>query len=141
MASDDWHLEICDSASDADTAELRAAIHEYNFVTTGYGDGRDLACFVRDNGRLVAGLAGFTWGGYARVDLLWVDEPMRGRGLGRALLSAAEDEARRRDCRTIVLDTHSFQAPEFYSGLGYTTVGETIDTPIGFTSVTFQKRL
>jgi GNAT superfamily N-acetyltransferase len=80
-------------------------------------------------------------GGYARVDLLWVDEPLRGRGLGRALLTAAEDEARRRDCRTIVLDTHSFHAPGFYSGLGYAEVGETIDTPIGFTSVTFQKRL
>jgi hypothetical protein len=62
MASDDWHIEIRDSASDADTAELRPALHEYNFVTTGYRDGRDLACLVRDNGRLVAGLAGFTWG-------------------------------------------------------------------------------
>jgi ribosomal protein S18 acetylase RimI-like enzyme len=80
-------------------------------------------------------------GGYARVDLLWVDEAMRRRGLGRALLTAAEDEARRRDCTTIVLDTHSFQAPGFYSGLGYAKVGETIDTPVGFTSATFQKRL
>ena len=111
MASDDWHIEMRDSASDADTAELRAALHEYNFAMTGYRDGRDLACVVRDNGRLVAGLAGFTWGGYARVDLLWVDEAMRRRGLGRALLTAADDEARRRDCTTIVLDTHSFQAP------------------------------
>ena len=141
MASDEWNIEIQDGASDVDTAELRAALHEYNFAATGYRDGRDLAGFVRDNGRLVAGIVGFTWGGYARVDLLWVDEPMRGSGLGRALLSAAEDEARRRGCRMIVLDTHSFQAPGFYSGLGYTKVGETVDTPIGFTSATFQKRL
>ena len=66
---------------------------------------------------------------------------MRGRGLGRALLAAAEDEARRRGCRTIVLETHSFQAPSFYSKLGYTKVGEAVDTPIGFTEVKFQKHL
>jgi GNAT superfamily N-acetyltransferase len=141
MALNDWRIEIEDRSSDADTAELRAALHEYNFASTGYRDGRDLACFVRDNGRLVAGIVGFTWGGYARVDLLWVDESMRGRGLGRALLNAAEDEARRRDSTTVVLDTHSFQAPGFYSRLGYTKVGETVDTPVGFTSATFQKHL
>ena len=141
MPSDDWHIEIQDDASDADTAELRDALYEYNFTTTGYRDGRGLACFVRDDGRLVAGIDGFTWGGYARIDLLWVDEAMRGRGLGRALLIAAEDEARRRGCRTIELDTHSFQAPEFYAGLGYTKVGERVDAPVGYTEVMFQKRL
>ncbi len=136
-----WEIEISDRSSDADIAALRTALHEYNFATTGYRDGRDLSCFLRDDGRLVAGVDGFTWGGYARIDVLWVDEPLRRQGLGRALLAAAEAEARRRGCTTIVLDTHSFQAPDLYPALGYHKVGETRETPVGHTQVMFQKDL
>jgi ribosomal protein S18 acetylase RimI-like enzyme len=132
---------MTDRTSTADIDELRDALNEYNFATTGYRDGRDLSCFLRDEQRLVAGICGFTWGGYARIDLLWVDEPLRRRGLGRALLLAAEAEARQRGCRTIVLETHSFQAPDFYPAYGYEKVGETIATPAGHTSVMFQKNL
>ena len=135
-------IKIADVATDADIAELRDKIHEFNFATTGYHDGRSLSCFLRDgSGTLYAGIDGFTWGGYARIDYLWVDESRRRRGLGRALLMAAEDEAARRGCATIVLDTHSFQAPEFYRRLRYTQVGETLDTPLGFSQVFFQKRI
>ena len=78
---------------------------------------------------------------YARVDYLWVTEAQRGRGLGTRLLTAAEDEARSRGCLTIVLDTHSFQAPDLYRKLGYREVGTTIDTPRGHSQTLFQKRL
>ena len=138
----DWTIEIADAASDTDAAELREAVLEFNFATTGYRDGKSLSCFLRDEGgTLVAGIDGFTWGGYARVEYLWVDEPRRRRGIGRALLVAAETEARRRGCVTIVLDTHSFQAPDYYPALGYEKVGEFGDTPAGHSQVFFQKRL
>ena len=136
-----WDIAISDHSSDADVAELRTALHEFNMASTGYDDGRSLSCFLRDDGRLIAGLDGFTWGGYARVDLLWVDEPLRRQGVGRALLAAAEAEARRRGCKTIVLDTHSFQAPALYPALGYQQVGETPETPVGHSQVMFQKQL
>jgi GNAT superfamily N-acetyltransferase len=136
-----WEIEVSDQSTAADTAELRNALHEYNFAATGYRDGRDLSCVLRDKGRLVAGIAGFTWGGYARIDLLWVDEDLRRQGLGRALLAAAEAEARSRGCMTVVLETHSFQAPDFYAALGYQKVGETTETPAGYTQLTFQKQL
>jgi GNAT superfamily N-acetyltransferase len=135
-------IEIADTASDGDIAELRNKILEFNFATTGLHDGRSLSCFLRDgSGNLYAGIDGFTWGGYARIDYLWVDESRRRHGLGRALLMAAEAEAARRGCATIVLDTHSVQAPEFYRRLRYTQVGETLDTPVGYTQVLFQKRI
>jgi len=138
----DGPIVIHDTATDADSAALRHAVHEFNFAATGYRDGRSLSCFLRDDdGGLVAGIDGFTWGGYARVDYLWVAEALRGEGLGSRLLAAAEREARRRGCTTVVLDTHSFQAPDFYPRFGYTAVGTTADTPRGYTQTLFQKRL
>jgi hypothetical protein len=40
-----------------------------------------------------------------------------------------------------VLETHSFQAPDFYPAHGYEKVGETTGTPVGHTSLMFQKNL
>ncbi len=137
----EWTITISDSVADADVAAHRDALDAFNFATTGYRDGRSLSCFLYDGEDLVAGIDGFSWGGYARVDYLWVRESERGKGLGSKLLSAAEDEARRRGCATIVLDTHSFQAPDLYRSRGYTEIGTTIDTPLGYSQTTFQKAL
>src|SRR5262249_43520889 len=116
---DDLEIRIVDEAADGDVHELEAAVIEFNMTTTGYRDGRSLSCFLRDaSGQLFAGIDGFTWGGYARVESLWVDEPRRGDGLGSRLLLAAEAEAARRGCRSMTLDTHEFQAPDFYARLG-----------------------
>jgi hypothetical protein len=73
-----------DIASTSEVDELRDRVHEYNFDTTGYRDGRSLSCFLRDaHGRLFAGIDGFTWGGYAKIEYLWVDSARRGEEIGR----------------------------------------------------------
>jgi GNAT superfamily N-acetyltransferase len=137
----EWDIVIRDTATEAEVAALRDALFEYNFEATGYRDGKSLSCFLYDDGDLVAGIDGFTWGGYARIDYLWVAEPRRGCGLGSRLLAAAETEARRRGCSTVVLDTHSFQAPGLYRARGYTEIGTTTGTPRGHTQTLFQKSL
>ena len=135
-------IQIVDVAGDADAAELEARLHEYNFATTGYRDGRALSCFLRDEaGTLIAGIDGFTWGGYAKVVNLWVDESQRGRGLGSGLFDAAEREARARGCRVMRVDSHSFQAPDFYRRRGYEQIAEIADTPVGHREHFFVKRL
>jgi GNAT superfamily N-acetyltransferase len=138
----DFKVSISDVADERDSVELRDAVHAYNQETTGFRDGLALSCFVRDDdGRLVAGIDGFTWGGYARVEYLWVEESRRHLGYGRQLLEAAEDEARRRGCVTLVLDTHDFQAPWLYTRLGYKLAGTTHDTPRGYRQYLYEKRL
>jgi GNAT superfamily N-acetyltransferase len=99
-------------------------INGFNIAVTGIDDWRALAIFVRDErGQIAAGLTGGTWGGYLDLRCLWVSEELRGQGLGRRLLLAAEQEARARGCTQVLLDTHDFQAPEFYKRLGYTVFG------------------
>jgi GNAT superfamily N-acetyltransferase len=65
----------------------------------------------------------------------------RGRGIGRALLRAAEDRARERGCRQVVLFTHAFQTPGLYVHSGYDLVGEVEDYPAGSAAYWFRKRL
>jgi GNAT superfamily N-acetyltransferase len=45
------------------------------------------------------------------VDLFCLPQTMRGSGIGTAVLQLAEDEGRRRGCRTAVLYTINFQGP------------------------------
>jgi GNAT superfamily N-acetyltransferase len=142
LGDDARDIVITDSAADEDSAALRNALHEFNFEATGYRDGRALSCFLRDqSGVLVAGIDGFTWGGYARIEYLWVETSLRGQGLGSRLLAAAENEARHRGCLKVVLDTHSFQAPALYRSRGYREVGTTSDSPVGFSQTLFEKQL
>nr|WP_228562972.1 GNAT family N-acetyltransferase [Catenulispora rubra] len=66
---------------------------------------------------------------------------LRGNGLGAEILRRAEDEARVRGCRTAVLYTISFQAPEFYRKQGWTVLGEVPCDPPGTSRVFMTKEL
>jgi ribosomal protein S18 acetylase RimI-like enzyme len=93
------------------------------------------------DGALVGGITGWTWGGCGGITSLWLQPQQRGRGLGRRLLTAAENEIRRRGCDRVVVATMSFQAPEFYRRHGYEEVGLTPDMPDGTSKHHFFKRL
>jgi len=128
--------------SRADLDRLEHEIVAFNYETTGFRDGRYLTAFVRDDsGAMIAGFTGFTWGGYAKIEHLWIAAPYRRAGLGRRLVEAAEAEARSRGCDLIVLDTHDFQAPGFYAKLGYQPCGRTEGTPRGSGQTWFRKSL
>jgi GNAT superfamily N-acetyltransferase len=75
------------------------------------------------------------------IEWLFVRADQRGSGLGTRLVSAAEAEAARRGCVVIRVNTHTFQAPEFYAQLGYEVIGAAGDTPVGHGEVFYAKRL
>lgn len=54
---------------------------------------------------------------------LFVDEPARGRGAGRALVEAVGARARARGCRRVELDVNEVNAPALalYTSVGFTT--------------------
>jgi chromate reductase len=136
------NLEVRDEALPEDLLFVEEQINEFNFATTGIRDARGLVILLRDADRTIfAGLSGHTWGGVAEVRFLWVAEPKRHTGIGRRLLRAAEDEARARGCRKIVLSTHSFQAPDFYRQHGYVDVGQFSEYPRGHRSIFLEKTL
>ena len=122
MPTPDFVVE--DRPDPRDVDWLDDQINAYNIAVTGIDDWRALAIFVRDDaGQIIAGISGGTWAGYLEIKDLWVRADLRGQGLGRGLLLAAEQEAARRGCTQALLDTHNFQAPGFYQNLGYIILG------------------
>lgn len=107
---------------DAFQPDVRQAIMELlrADTRTKHDGGRQLLTLaLREQGALIGGLVGQTFMGWLSVDGLWVAADHRGRGHATRLMAQAEDEARRRGATDSVLDTFSFQAPEFYRKLGY----------------------
>jgi len=115
-----YRLTVEDAPADTDTDVLAYGLEAYNEARWPlHPPWRPFAIFLRDEGRIVAGLAGETYCGWLFVRYLWVSEGLRGRGVGRELMVQAEACARERGCHSAWLDTFGFQAPGFYEKLGY----------------------
>lgn len=93
------------------------------------------------NGALLAGLSGRTFGNWFMLDYLWVDDSCRGQGYGKSLMLDAENIARKRGCRFVLLDTLDFQARPFYQQLGYHLVFVQEDYPLDGKRYYLQKLL
>jgi GNAT superfamily N-acetyltransferase len=133
---------IEDQPAPDDLRFLEVQIDRYNMAQTGAYDGRGLAIFLRDEQyEIVAGISGYTWAGMCEIEFLWVRPDLQGQGLGRRLLTAAEQEALDRGSSIVILGSYSFQAPEFYRQNGYELVGRVDNCPPNHTNYYFKKTL
>jgi GNAT superfamily N-acetyltransferase len=108
--------------ADADVRALREKLGEFNVHHGAIDRGQRVAIFHHDEtGQMVAGIYGWLWGQCLEIVLLWIDEPLRGQGLGSRLLAQMEDAGRQHGARLAMLETFSFQAPGFYQDQGYET--------------------
>ena len=130
--------EPADAVREAVLAGLRA-FNRRHAEAPGF---EPLVLSARDaSGTIVGGLVGVTGWKWLHIDLLWVDDAHRGRGVGTGLLRAAEREASSRGMRHVDLDTFDFQAKPFYEREGYTVFGVLEDYPPGHTRYFMRKDL
>lgn len=135
-------LVVEESPDPADMALLEERVAAAASAAAGVGVEREFGVFVRDDdGRMRAGISGIVWGGCCELQAMWVDEALRGRGLARALMAAAEDEARRRGCALVVFHAYDLLAPGLYERLGYQTVGIIEGCPAGSAARWYRKDL
>ena len=134
-------LRVEDDPDPLDIGFLEAQIRREASATMGLGDEAELAIFVREGGRIVAGISGWTWGDGCELQSLWVDPSLRGRWLGPRLLAAAEAEAAARGCTQTVHFTYDFQARRLYEWAGYELVGRVDGFPSGADVLWYRKHL
>ena len=135
-------LVVEGSPDPADLALLEERVAQAAIAAAGLGDDEEFGIFVRDDdGRVVAGISGIVWGGCCELQAMWVDEPLRGRGLARALVTGAEAEARRRGCTLVHFRAYDLLTPGLYERLGYETVGVIEGCPAGSTARWYRKDL
>jgi GNAT superfamily N-acetyltransferase len=130
-----------DQPDPRDIEFLETQIRREASAAMGLGDDMDLAIFVRDAGRVVAGISGWTWGDSCELESLWVHPSLRGDGLATRLIAAAESEAAARGCSQTVHFTYEFQARGLYERNGYELVSRVKDFPSGTDVLWYRKRL
>src|SRR6476619_1160468 len=87
-------IEVGSEAGELD-ARLSRELTRFNVAATGCDDERELTVTVLDEeGELIAGLSGWTWGTAAGIGMVWVHDDHRRASWGGRLLRAAEEEAR-----------------------------------------------
>jgi GNAT superfamily N-acetyltransferase len=93
---------------------------------------RLLAIPIHDGaGTVTGGFWGYTLFQWLHVQMLFIPEPLRGKGIGSALMTLAEAEATKRGCIGAHVTSFSFQASPFYRKLGYSPFGQLDDYPPG----------
>jgi predicted N-acetyltransferase YhbS len=121
---------------------IRSGLIAYNASKVGAPRYRPLVLSARDaNGRLIGGLAGQLYWNVLYIELLWLEEGERTRGLGSRLMQEAEKRARRAGKELIYLNSYTFQAPGFYRKLGFRSVGRVRDYPRGESRIFLIKEL
>lgn len=133
-------LRITDQP-DADIIALGQALCDDNAQAVGPSNKQDLAVLANDeNGKLLAGLFGYTAWGWLYIRWLWVDTASRGCGIAGTLLEHAEAEARKRGCIGAHIDTFNPQAQLIYERHGYSVFGELPDFVAGRSRSFLHKR-
>ena len=137
-----YTISIEQNVAREDMESLGGELGRFNTARVGYDDYAPLILFARDESQnIIGGFIGATYWQWLYVELLLVREQYRGQGYGQELLTAAEQEAKKRGCLHAFLDTFSFQAPEFYKQQGYEVFGQLSNFPPGHNRYWLQKQL
>jgi GNAT superfamily N-acetyltransferase len=135
-------LTVTDAPDSKAEEVIEGGLAQFNEDSAGYRDSPPLAVLVSDPATkvVVGGLLGRTSLGLLFIDLFFLPASLRKHGLGSRIMQKAEQEARHRGCRKAVVNTISFQAPEFYKRHGYQVFGQ-IDCHAGAARIFLSKEL
>ncbi len=103
--------------------KLQHEISKYNLTRGVTSSNQVVGCSAIDQDEtLVGGIYGWIEWGWLFINLLWVDDTLRGQGIGSRLISELEEKAIQGNIYNVHLETASFQSPDFYINRGYQVV-------------------
>ena len=115
------HFEVIPPQNTSQVSDqIRTKLIAHNVSVSDIKDEERVVLAATNNDEdLIGGVSATLWGGCLEIDYIWVSEELRGSGVGSELLKRLEKLVKERGCRRVILDTFSFQAPEFYAKQGY----------------------
>jgi GNAT superfamily N-acetyltransferase len=136
-------IVLTDTPTPEELAVISDGLRDYNTSKAGYDDYRRIAIFVTDpdSGAIVGGIYGGSYMGQMSIERVYLPETMRGDRLGSRIIKMAEEEARRRGCSRLTLNTMEIQAPGFYLKQGYEMAAKLDCDPPGVTRYVMTKKL
>ena len=142
MSDDAVRFDLDREPTPEDMLSVRMGLRQYNASQVPPQDYSEFAIYLRDgDAKILGGVLAEAGRGWLHINILWVDERLRGQGYGGRLLAAAEDEARRLGSHAAYLDTFSYQARPFYERYGYEVFGTLDDYPVGHQRYFMRKSL
>ncbi len=114
------NIEVLETPEPQLVSFLDEKIAEFNWAHWEVSERKPLAVRLCDeNGDVIAGSAGRTFGDWLMINTLWVSDTLRGQNIGSQILAQMESAAKARGCNKVLLDTLNFQAKPFYEKHGY----------------------
>lgn len=135
-------VKLEESPDGGDMQALVKGLTAYNAAQANGDTPNYLVATVKDDGgTLVGGLLAATYLGWLQIQVVWLEDSVRGQGYGSELMAIAERESLRRGCQNAFVETLSFQALPFYEKLGYTVFSRLADFPPGGARYALTKKL
>lgn len=139
-------IEITTSPNTHDLETISKGIQSFNqkYISDDvvFEPDTKFAAFAKDEyGKVIGGVRATAFWNYCILELLWLSDETRGRGIGNKLMDTAEDFAKKNGFRYMRTETLSFQAKPFYEKRGYRVFGELPDYPKGHVTYCLVKEL
>ncbi len=135
-------MKIVFDQAGGDGAFVTRRLAAYNIGVTGDSAYYPVNVFLKSpRGETLGGVLGAVWAGWLRINIVWVDDAVRGQGWATRMMDEAEAYGRERGCGWAELDTHSFQARPFYEKRGYEVFAQLDDYPKGHKKFFLKKKL
>ena len=116
-------MEFIVDPTEQQAAAIERGLDEYNAGVASARSSTPVRAAFLNSGQVMAGIVGAAYWGKLHIRILWVHPDHQSKGLGSRLMDWAEGRAKELDCASVLVDTMSFQAADFYAKLGYRQFG------------------
>jgi len=135
------NIQPIDSPTRAMWHAIAEPLARYNETLAGPSHRMLLVYGLMEADELIGGLWGITSYRHLHIEMLFIPQSLRNKGLGTELLHRAETEAVARGCSAAWIEAYSFGAVEFYQHRGYSAFGQLDDCPPGHARLFLRKTL
>jgi len=133
------NIEITTKPNEADAKTISNGIVDFNNVKV--PDLEPLEAEVKffvfaknEDQKVIGGVRATCFWNTLHIELLWLSEECRGKGIGKQLIDSTENFAKEQNCEKVFVETTSWQAKPFYEKVGYIHIATINDRPKGHAS-------